>query len=49
MDKDQLMAEAEQEAMKDMLRTMLDICHPRYSVNSFSFPQNREKLVFERN
>ena len=46
MDKDQLMAEAEQEAMKDMLRTMLDICHPRYSVNSFSNPKKSKKKSF---
>ena len=34
MDKEKLIAEAEQNAYKDMLLAMIDVCHPR-SVWSF--------------
>ena len=48
MDKDQLMAQAEQDAMKEMLRTMLDICHPRYHQN-FGFRKTQKKTHFFKN
>ena len=38
MDKEKLIAEAEQNAYKDMLLAMIDVCHPR------SVYSKREKL-----